>query len=120
VLEIYAILYVLLGLLAVVKAARDGKFAKDDRGFTSAQIMGFMMIIGGIIGSLIMLKFGTGIYYTVGDTMPQPSDPNATAVIQQVDDTAKTVFTTAPLAPYAWVIGVIMTALFGAFLVFRG
>lgn len=95
------------------------KLARDERAYSTAQIVYFMTVIGAIIGALILLKFGTGIYYTVGDTLPTPSDPNASEVINSVDNTAKTVFTTAPLVPYAWVIGVIMTALFGAFLIFR-
>ncbi|MBO8179883.1 MAG: hypothetical protein H0Z19_05295 [Archaeoglobus sp.] len=100
-------------------AVRREEFKRDERAFSANQIVGFMTVIGAIIGALILLKFGTGIYYTVGDTLPTPSDPNASEVMQNVDNTAKTVFTTAPLAPYAWVIGIIMTALFGAFLIFR-
>ena len=111
--------FVVCLLAAVVYAVRREEFRRDERAFSDAHIVYFMTVIGAIIGALILLKFGVGIYFTVGDTLPTPSDPNATSVIQGIDDTAKTVFTTAPLVPYAWVIGVIMTALFGAFLVFR-
>ena len=95
------------------------QIVRDEKAFAMPQVVGLMVLIAGIIGSLICLKFGVGMYYTVSDNIPMPTCETAQQVIADVDEIAGTSFKTAPLAVYAQVIGAVLVALFGAFLVVR-